>query len=348
MRDYELDNWIIHCPTSIREIVEFINKTGHATVFVTDLDGALMASVTDGDVRRALLAGHSLESVASAAYNTTFVAVPEAEEASHIISSGWGRGLSEFPVLDNEGRVVAVDVHLQNQPHPIRDNLVVIMVGGKGLRLRPLTEKNPKPLLVVAGKPILQHIIENLRDEGFVNIALAINYLGEKIEAYFEDGSRFGVNIQYLREDRELGTAGALSLLRDRPMLPLIVMNGDLIMEARVATMLDYHMENHGVITLGAKIVETTIPFGVLSTSRSVVEALDEKPTYRNLVNAGVYVLDQEVLQSVRPDRALDMPDLVIEHLATKRVLAFPIHEMWSDLGRPADLQQATEYLRER
>lgn len=320
-----------------------IDRSSLGTVFVTDAQGILQASVTDGDVRRALLAGHGLDSPAATVYNRNFLALEDGGYGDETTTRGAAQGLNEFPVINSDGRLLCVEVRAQNGESMARENTVVIMAGGKGVRLRPLTDNTPKPLLHVGGKPILQHIINNLHDEGFWDIVLAVNYLGEQIESYFRDGSDFGVRIRYVKEDKVLGTAGALSLLQNPISAPIVVMNGDLVLAARVGRMVDYHLEHQATVTVGAKIVETTIPFGVLSTSGLVIDGIEEKPTHRDLVNAGVYVLNSVAFAELSADFVIDMPELIMEHLNEGKVFAYPIHETWADLGRPADFTRANE-----
>lgn len=301
----------------------------------------MVASVTDGDIRRALLAGSSLDSPAALAYNTSFVSLFEGADWSSEIAEGSARGLTEYPVVDAGGALVGVESRPLRSGHTARANTVVIMAGGKGLRLRPLTEQTPKPLLRVGGKPVLQHIIENLRDEGFTDIVVAINYLGEQIEAHFGDGSSFGVHIKYLREETPLGTAGALSLLKPPFSSPLVVMNADLVVSARIGQLVDYHLTEKAIITVGAKIVETMVPFGVLGTKGHTIQVIEEKPTHKDLINAGVYVLNAEVVEQLEPSAPADMPELIAANVDSGSVLAFPLHEDWLDLGRPDDLRRA-------
>ena len=301
--------------------------------------------MTDGDVRRALLSGHGLDSPARTAFNTEFLALEEGSDEAQTTAQGAFRGFSEYPVVDSDGHLVCVEVLGHSGESVSRDNTVVIMVGGKGMRLRPLTEETPKPLLLLGEKPILQHIIDNLRDEGFSDIVLAINYLGEQIESFFQDGSGFGVRIRYVKEGRALGTAGALSLLKEPISSPIVVMNGDLVLAASVGRMVDYHRDKQATITIGAKVVETKIPYGVLSTRGVVVEGIQEKPTYRDLVNAGVYVLNSEVFASLSADRIIDMPELILENVDEGKVVAYPMHETWADLGHPSDLSRAQDLM---
>lgn len=306
----------------------------------------ILAAVTDGDVRRALLSGNSLESNAERAYNSDFFVLDEGDYSPATLAQAFDDGFSIVPVVDGNGVVVYFEIDSHDRAVQ-RENNVVIMAGGKGMRLRPLTDSTPKPMLEIAGKPILQRIIENLQAEGFRNILISTNYLGQQIEDYFQDGSRFGVSISYLREEQPLGTAGPLSLIAQEQVNPIVVMNGDLVFGANLATVLDYHVEKDADITVGATIVETTVPYGVLSTTGPIVDDLVEKPVYRDLANAGVYVLGPQVLAQMRANQAVDMPELIAEHIPQGKVFAFPMHETWADLGRPADLERAHRLMEE-
>lgn len=303
----------------------------------------ILAAVTDGDVRRALLSGNSLESNAERAYNNDFFVLEEGDYSPLILAQAFSDGFSIVPVVDGNGVVVYFEIDSQDRTVE-RENNVVIMAGGKGMRLRPLTDSTPKPMLEIAGKPILHRIIENLEAEGFRNILMSTNYLGQQIEDYFQDGSRFGVSISYLREEQPLGTAGPLSLIAQEQVNSIIVMNGDLVFGASLATVLDYHLEKDADITVGATIVETTVPYGVLSTTGPIVDDLVEKPVYRDLVNAGVYVFRPEIAAQMRKNHAVDMPELIAEHIPRGKVFAFPLHETWADLGNPEDFKRAEDF----
>ena len=332
---------------SVRDVAESINRSGLGTVFVINSAGALQAAVTDGDIRRALLAGHDLDSPAEVCFNKAFIALEEDADWLAAISRGSAKGLTEYPVVDSDGLLVCVEVRPESVAAGRREQTVVIMAGGLGLRLRPMTAGTPKPLLPVDGKPILQHIIETLKKEGFTDIVIAVNYLGDQIEDFFGDGSHFGVDIRYLRENQPLGTAGALSLLQSPVSNPVVVMNGDLLVRASVGKMVDYHLDEAAEITIGAKLVDTTVPYGVLTTDGLLVTGIQEKPSYRSLVNAGLYVLDRKLLDGLPTDRSTDMPQLIAEHAKHRRVLAFPIHEAWADLGNPEDFARAQELMDE-
>jgi len=204
-----------------------------------------------------------------------------------------------------------------------------------------MTETTPKPMLPVAGKPILQHIVEGLRNEGFLDIVVSINYLGHQIQAYFDDGAAFGVNISYISEKKPLGTGGALSLLGREFSAPLVVMNGDVLMAARVSDLVRYHSENGAEVTVAVKTLETQIPFGVMTLDGARIVGVEEKPTYRDHVNAGIYVINPSVIEEIPKGEPFDMPGVLAPRIGTSKVLAFPLHELWIDLGRPADLSRA-------
>jgi NDP-sugar pyrophosphorylase family protein len=251
--------------------------------------------------------------------------------------------VTHLPLVDEDGKLAGLFIDQPDGEAATRDNTVVIMAGGMGLRLRPLTENTPKPMIPVGGKPMVQHTIESLLAEGFVNFVLAINYLGDQIEEHFGDGSGLGVRITYVKEEQPLGTGGALSLLEGAFTAPIVVINGDVLLSARLADMLNYHHSHSADITVGVKVLDTQIPFGVIELEGNHITAMQEKPVYRDFVNAGFYVLEPSIVGSVRPSVRLDMPDLVGEWLGRRKVFAYPIHEAWKDLGHIEDLERARQ-----
>ena len=337
--DDNLQRWTIRTPELLRDLVEVINETGLGSVFVEDSEGRVVALVTDGDVRRALLAGFGLTSPAHHAYNESFAKLTDGSDASAVLRAAKKRKLPFLPVVDREGRLLSVERLSFPLPKPSHNNIVVIMAGGKGSRLGALTSNTPKPLLEVDGKPIAQHIVEKLREDGFTRLYLAIHYLGAQIEDFFGDGSQFGVEIRYLKENMPLGTAGALALLPESEKSPVVVVNGDLVLGMSISKMLEYHVSSGADVTIGSKVVETTVPYGVLSTRNGLVLGIAEKPTYRDFVNAGLYVLSRNVVERIQRDSVIDMPDVLEQAIESGRVLAYPIHEEWADLGTPASLE---------
>jgi NDP-sugar pyrophosphorylase family protein len=225
---------------------------------------------------------------------------------------------------------------------PTRSNLMVIMAGGMGTRLRPHTKNCPKPLLPVAGKPMLEHIIERAKLEGFSRFVLAIHYLGHMIEDHFGNGERLGVQIDYLREQSPLGTAGALSLLNPCHDAPFVVTNGDVITDIRYGELLDFHIRHDAAATMAVRVHEWQHPFGVVQTKGVEIVGFEEKPVARSHINAGVYVIGPAALGLLTADAHCDMPTLFERlQLQAKRTVAYPMHEPWLDVGRPDDLSRA-------
>lgn len=252
--------------------------------------------------------------------------------------------LRHLPILDTRGCLVDL-ARYQMPSEPSRSTPVVIMAGGLGRRLRPLTDHTPKPMLPVGPKPVLQTIIENFAEQGFHNIYLCLNYKGEMIRRHFGDGAKLGVNITYIEEDRRLGTAGALSLLPDIPREPIVVMNGDLLTKVDFVRLLDFHNKQGFVATMAMREFSQQVPYGVLKIAEGYrIEALIEKPVERYYVNAGIYILDPETLQQVPDQKFYDMPTLFNRLLEQRRpVGSFPLRDYWVDIGRLEDLERASD-----
>jgi dTDP-glucose pyrophosphorylase len=328
---------------TVKSVVENLTRSGLRLSLVVDTDGALLGIVSDGDIRRGLLAGEGLESPVTAVMNRKFAVAPTGTPLLELKRRARSHGVTHLPLVDQDGNLAALFIDQTDDQRDGRDNTVVIMAGGVGLRLRPLTENTPKPMLSVGGKPMVQHTIEALRSEGFANFVLAINYLGDQIESHFGDGSDFGLDISYVRESQPLGTGGALSLLEGNFQAPILVVNGDVMLSAKISEVLDFHNQSGGELTVGVKLLETQIPYGVVEVDGTRILGIKEKPVYRDFVNAGVYVLNPGLLRKVPHDEKFDMTDLLAQVIATSTATAFPLHESWIDLGRHEDLLRARE-----
>jgi dTDP-glucose pyrophosphorylase len=334
---------IIQPDASVHQAWEVIDRGAMQIALVVDAGGHLAGTVTDGDIRRAVLHGKGLDILITEVMNanpTTGLA-----EETH---DSWQRtmhrhSLRHLPILDTQGCVV--DLVQYSMPlEPERTTPVVIMAGGLGTRLRPLTDATPKPMIPVGPKPVLETIIENFADQGFVNIYLCLNYKGEMIRAHFGDGRRLGVNITYLQEDRRLGTAGALSLLPERPQEPVIVMNGDLLTKVDFVRLMNFHNQQAFVATMAMREYQQQVPYGVLKIGDGyVVNELVEKPIERYYVNAGIYILNPTTLDLVPDQKFYDMPTL-FNSLMDKgeKVGGFPLRDYWVDIGRIEDLERAS------
>ena len=330
---------------SIRETIRRIDGSSLQIALVVDAGRRLLGTVTDGDVRRGILQGVSLEEPATRIMNPKPTVAREGDDRDSMLAAMRARQIHQIPVVDAENRVVGLEV-LDSLLGAKRENVVVLMAGGRGVRLRPLTDETPKPLLQVGAKPILETILESLIEQGFGRFYLAVNYLAERFEQHFGDGSRWGVDIRYLRESKPLGTAGALSLLPERPNSPLLVMNADLVTRIGFGHLVDFHLAHKAEATMGVREYDYQVPFGVVHMQDERIVEVREKPTQRFFVNAGIYVFDPSALDVVPSGQRFDMPDL-FNALAKqgRHTTVFPIREYWLDVGRHDDFARAAEEL---
>ena len=330
---------------TVRETIRRIDGSSTQIALVVDPESRLLGTITDGDIRRGLLKGVSLDDSASAIMNASPTCAHPDEGREAILARMKAKSLHQIPIIDAGRRVVGLEV-LDELLSAKRANWVVLMAGGRGSRLRPLTDDTPKPLLRIGTKPILETILESFIEQGFERFFLAVNYRAEMVQAHFGDGSRWGAQISYLNEDTPLGTAGALSLLPAHPAAPILVMNADLLTRVGFGHMLEFHRSYSAAATMGVREYDHQIPFGVVKIRGQSILSIEEKPTQRFFVNAGIYVLSPETLEMVPRDRHIDMPELFETLIAAGRETAvFPIREYWIDIGRMDDYQKAADAL---
>lgn len=327
---------------TIEQAIRNLDQVAIKIVMIVGEQGELLGSISDGDIRRGLLRGLSLSSSIDSVIHRNPLVVPPNMARELVLQLMVANKVQQIPVVDELRRVVGLHLWHEINATPSRRNSMVIMAGGLGARLRPHTENCPKPLLPVAGKPMLEHIIERAKLEGFEHFILAIHYLGHMIEEYFGDGSRWQVRIDYLREQSPLGTAGAIGLLRPLPEVPFVVTNGDVLTDIRYSELLDFHVRHEAVATMAVSLHEWQHPFGVVQTRGVHIVGFEEKPVVRTHINAGVYVLDPAALNELGVDEHCDMPTL-FNRLQAKGLstVAYPMHEPWLDVGRPTDYEYA-------
>jgi dTDP-glucose pyrophosphorylase len=327
---------------TIRDAIANLNGTGLQIVLVLDPAGVLLGTVTDGDIRRALLRGLELDSPITGVMRANSLVVPPDMGRDMIINLMRANKLRQLPVVDSEHRVVGLNMWDEDEAPEARPNPMVIMAGGLGMRMRPHTETCPKPMLLVAGKPMLEHIIERAKAEGFRHFIIAIQYLGHLIENHFGDGERLQVRIDYLRERVPLGTAGALGLLSPAPAVAVVVTKRARLDDQSNREMLDFHARHAAVATMAVRLHEWQHPFGVVQTRGIDIVGFEEKPVARTHINAGIYALSPEALQPIGQNTHFDMPALFEQlQVEGKRTVAYPMHEPWLDVGRPDDLTRA-------
>lgn len=331
-------------PTGLlRDVLLKLDAGGAEIVLVVDRE-RLEGVLTDGDVRRALLKGASLDSPLYPYVVRNCITVSPATSRAEVLDLMNARRITQLPIVDADHRLLGMHLLHDMLGASPRPNLAVVMCGGRGTRLAPLTNAIPKPMLKVAGRPILERIVLHLVGFGIRRVVLAVNYLASQIEEHFGEGERFGAQISYLREEQPLGTAGALSLLPEVPETPTIVMNGDLVTQFSVAEMLKFHEAGGQMATVGVRRYFHTVPFGCLELDGDVVKSLEEKPTVTRIVNSGIYVLDQRLIARIPKGAEYHMPTLLDDSLRRREtVRAFEIVDDWIDVGQRDQLRQARE-----
>jgi dTDP-glucose pyrophosphorylase len=333
---------LLHKSATLKQAIRGLEESATQIVLVVDEGDVLVGTLTDGDIRRGLLRGVELDSPIEPIVHRDALVVPpqmSRDMARHLMQANV---IHALPVVDESRRVVGLYLLNELLVPAHRSNLMVIMAGGRGTRLRPHTENCPKPLLPVGGKPMLEHIIERARAEGFRHFMLAVHYLGHMIEEYFGDGSRWDVQIEYLREESPLGTAGALSLMKQVPAIPFLVTNGDVLTDIRYGELLDFHCHHAASATMAVRQHEWQHPFGVVRIKGVDIVGFEEKPVTKSHINAGVYVLEPLALDFLPVGEPCDMPTLFARmQEQARRTIVYPMHEPWLDVGRPDDLERA-------
>jgi len=335
-------NAILPANATLHQAIQNLNQSSMKIILVTSDAGELEGTISDGDIRRGLLKGLDLNSPIGSVIHRNALVVPPKMGLELVKQLMLANKIQQIPVVDEQQHVVGLHLWDEITTLPTRSNLMVIMAGGMGTRLRPHTGNCPKPLLPVAGKPMLEHIIDRAKLEGFSHFVLAIHYLGHMIEENFGNGERLGVRIDYLREQSPLGTAGALGLLNPRPEAAFVVTNGDVITDIRYGELLDFHIRHDAAATMAVRLHEWQHPFGVVQTQGVEIVGFEEKPVARSHINAGIYALDPNALSLLSTDDHCDMTTLFERlHAKSKRTVAYPMHEPWLDVGRLDDLIRA-------
>jgi dTDP-glucose pyrophosphorylase len=326
--------------SNIQDVLKVIDSESLQLALVVDLNNRLLGTITDGDIRRALINGIPLSNPISEIMFTTPTVVDCSTSKAQLLELMNAKQLNSIPILDN-GIVVGLETIHHITQKAKYDNPVFLMAGGFGTRLKPLTDNCPKPLLKVGDKPILETVLLGFVKSGFHNFYISTHYLPEMIKEYFGSGEKWGVSINYVHEEQPLGTGGALGLLpKDLPDLPVIMMNGDVLTKVDLEALLAFHNENDANATMCVREYEYQVPFGVIESEGNKIKSMVEKPMQRFHVNAGIYVVGRNIIKQVNNNEVVDMPTL-LERYLDKSVLMFPFHEYWLDIGRIDDFNRA-------
>jgi dTDP-glucose pyrophosphorylase len=328
--------------STIANALSVINSGAVKIALVVDSDNKLLGTLGDGDIRRALLRKKPLNETIKDVYFKNPITAKKGslkESLLHLCSTN---GITQIPIVDEDQKVIDLFIINNGLLKKQHENHVVLMVGGLGTRLRPLTENTPKPMLEVGGKPILETIVKRFVDSGFTNITMCLGYKSDVIQDYFRDGGGFGANIDYIVEEKRMGTAGALTLLEKRPDGPFFVMNGDLLTNIDFEKMLDFHVEHNSRTTMCVREYDIEVPYGVVNTINENIISVEEKPIHSFFVNAGIYLLEPDCIDLIPDNEFYDMPTLFEELVTTKgKIVSFPLQEYWLDIGRIADYERA-------
>lgn len=338
------NKWKQVCVSPEASIADAIRKIDDSALQIALIvnEGRLCGTLTDGDVRRAMLRGLTLQDPVSKAMNPNPKKASLGESRETMMTQMRQLHIRQMPIVSSDGTLTGLEMIDDMVAPAALMNNAVIMAGGFGKRLSPLTDDCPKPMLQIGGRPILETVLLNLMEYGFRSFSIAVNYKAEMIRDHFGDGSRWGVSIQYLHETKPLGTAGALCLLKQRPDVPLVLMNGDILTKVNFNHLLEFHATQDSKATMCVRDFEFQVPFGVVKVDGYQIMEIAEKPTQKFFVNAGIYVLDPAVLDLIAPGEQIDMTSLferVIEKKWSHAV--FPIREYWVDIGRHSDLDNA-------
>jgi len=337
----DLSEFTVGPDATLIQTIEAINR-GAKQIALVVADGKLLGTVTDGDIRRGLLRGLGVDAKVAEVMNTKPHTATVGDDGREVMTREIPKLIHQVPVVDADGALLGMFTDADLATAVEISTPVVLMAGGKGVRLHPLTHTVPKPMLPIGDTPIIEIILRKLRSQGFKNIYISVNYLASVIEEHIKDGAWLGLNVQYLHEDKPLGTAGALAQLAGRINEPFIVMNSDLLTNCDFTQVVRFHNKQGAAATLGVREYQFQIPYGVVNIVGAEVESISEKPIHRSMVSAGIYALSPQALALIPKDEFTDMPTLLdMVRAQGDKVVAFPIHESWLDIGRHDDLNEA-------
>lgn len=332
---------VLYTKSSIKEAVELLQECKIKVIVIITDDNKVIGTITDGDIRRGLLQNISLSNDCTTIMNKNPRCALDSD--STLINELLTKNKLSVVIVDKDNKFIGIESSIRVNKKLSKKNTVVIMAGGEGKRMMPLTLSTPKPLLYIKDKPILHKIIQSLSDYGFTNIIISVRYMGDDIKNYFGDGKKFNTNISYIEEKDPLGTAGSLSLLQNNYEGPLIVMNGDLMTSINYDQLLKFHEKSNKEITLCTVNYDILIPFGTINLNDTELMKLEEKPIKSYLINAGIYVIEKNVINKMKKAEYVDMTTLIDQYIKKKSVSVFPLHEHWLDIGNPENLKKAQE-----
>ena len=344
-----LNKYTIEPERTLTDAIKKITLNKKQFVLIVDKNNCLLGILTDGDIRRGILKGFSLNDNVNKIMNTDPLTANTTESSRQIINKMMIKNVQQCPIIDKKKKLKDIEFLDELSTRFSLDNFVMIMAGGMGKRLSPYTQERPKPLMNIAGKPILERIIINLAKHGFKKIFLSIYYKSEMLEEFFGDGSSYGVELKYIKENSPLGTAGSISLLPSKPKKSFLVMNSDIVTDVNYSGLLDFHEKNKSIATMSLKDFSFEVPYGVVQTNKNKILKIQEKPVLTYKINAGIYVLSPEVTDYIPSNKYFDMTELFEVLIKNKsKISAFPIFENWADIANIEDLRKIEKFLKKK
>lgn len=329
---------------TVNDAIRSLEISGLKLVVVVTHDDIPVGTVSDGDLRRGMLVGMGLEAPIVNYMNRAPLLAPSNLGDDEILEIMSVNKISQLPLVDEHGRITSIKTLEYTSTSKLEKKTMIIMAGGRGSRLAPHTNNIPKPLVKVGGKPMIEHIIEKAKEQGFTKFIVSINHMGNLVEKYLGNGSQRGVTIEYIRESRPLGTAGSLSLFDGELKKSLVVTNCDVLGNFSYIDILNYHEAHDAIATVAIKKHTVQNEFGVIDLNGMEITGFTEKPQYISYINVGIYVLNKKILGLLNRNEVCDMPTLLKMAIdKSQKVIAFPLHENWLDVGRPSDLKAASE-----
>ena len=329
--------------TKLKKILIILNTYDERIALVVNKKGQLIGTITDGDIRRAFLNNADMNEIASNIMNSKPVFFGEKVSKNEIYKFMIKSAITQIPILDKEKKIINLEIFKDIKKTNSIENSVVLMAGGYGKRLRPLTNNTPKVLLKLGNKPILEHLIDKFKKFGFKNFYISTYFKKNTLKKYFGNGNKFNVNITYLKEKKPLGTAGSLSLLPIKKISKeLIIINGDVLSDINFLNLIEFHKKNKADVTVCGSQQKISLPYGILELNNLNIKKIEEKPNIVQYVNAGIYVFKAKILKKITNNNFLDMPDFINKLIEKKyKIKIYPIHEYWADIGQIDDYNKA-------
>lgn len=335
-------NWklsILPPSSTIKEVIKNLNITNLQITLIAKKK-KLLGTVTDGDIRRGLLAGCTLKDNVQKIMNKKVITVNQNTNLSLVKETMKLKSILQIPIVTKQKKIIGLHFWNKSVDQEKRNNPVVIMAGGFGKRMKKKTSFTPKPMILLYGKPILEHIINNLKQSGFTNIIITTHYLEHKIRDYFKDGKKLGVKIKYIKERKPLGTAGSLSRLSYQKNNVILVTNGDVISNINYSEFLHYHNKNKSQATMAVREIKSQNSFGVVESNGFLIDKIKEKPISKVFINAGIYAFNKNLFKLIPKNNYLNMTDFFNQLILKKnKAIIFPLYEHWQDFAKPKDLK---------